>query len=156
MNKIYKMIVVVVLLSLISVPVSAITEQEVTDFFLNTYNPQIGSLGNIPGFTSLFGSQIMQIIIKDRPDGTILFELNATTNSDGLITNISASPAIPTLKLTTDGETINLIKESSDPKQYIIDSMGSKIIIEGIDIVGAIKVTIMNIGLFFAKLFGLG
>jgi hypothetical protein len=45
MTKIYKMILTVVLLSLISVPVSAITEQEVTDFFLNTYNPQIGSLG---------------------------------------------------------------------------------------------------------------
>ena len=145
----------VVLLSLISIPVSAITEQEVTDFFLNTYNPQIDSLGKIPGFTSLFGSQVMQIIIKDKPDGTVLFELNATTNSDGLITGISPSPAIPTLKLITDGETINQIKGSSDPKQYIIDSIGSKIIIEGVDIVGAIKVTIMNIGLFFANLFGL-
>lgn len=155
MNMIYKMILAVVLLSLISFPVSAITEQEVKDFFLNTYNPQIDALGKIPGFTSLFGSQAMQIIIKDKPGGTILFDLGATTNSEGLITDISGSPEKPTLKLTTDGETIDLIKKSSDPKQYIIDSIGSKIIIEGVDIAGSIRVTIMNVGLFFAKLFGL-
>jgi len=155
MIKIHKIIIFVVLLSLISVPVSAITEQEVKDFFLRTYNTEIGSLGKIPGFTSLFGSQEIQIIIKDKPGGSILFEMGATTNSDGFITRMSGSPGKPTLKLTTDGETIDLIEKSSDPKKYIIDSIGSKIIIEGVDIVGSIKVTIMNIGLFFANLFGL-
>lgn len=149
------MVLLVVLLSLISIPVSAITEQEVRDFFLSTYNPQIDSLGKIPGFKSLFGNQMMQITIKDKPDGTILFELGATTNSDGLITEMTGTPEKPTLKLITDGKTIDMIKASSDPKKDIIDSIGSKIIIEGVDIVGAIKVTIMNIGLFFANLFGL-
>jgi hypothetical protein len=32
----------------------------------------------------------------------------------------------------------------------ILDSIGNKIIIEGADVVGSIKVTIMNAGLFFA------
>ena len=156
MIRIYKIILAVLLLSFFIIPVSAITEQEVKDFFLNTYNPQIDSLGKIPGFTSLFGSQVMHIIIKDKSGGTTQFELGAVTNSNGLITEInSGAPTNPTLKLITDVETINLIKQSNDPKQYIIDSIGSKIIIEGVDITGAIKVTIMNVGLFFAKLFGL-
>jgi hypothetical protein len=156
MTKVSKIILVVVLLSLISFPVSAITEQEVEDFFLNTYNPQIDALSKIPGFTSLFGSQVINIIIKDKAGGTTQFELGAVTNSNGFFTEINSGiPINPTLKLITDGETINLIKQSNDPKQYIMDSIGSKIIIEGVDIVGAIKVTIMNVGLFFAKLFGL-
>jgi hypothetical protein len=150
------MIVVVLMVSAVSIPVSAITEQEVKDFFLNTYNPQIESLGKIPGFTSLFGGQIMHIIIKDKPGGNIQFELNATTKPDGFIANIeNGAPEKPTLKLTTDSETIDSIKTSADPKQKIIDSIGSKIIIEGVDIIGGIKVTFMNVGLFFAKLFGL-
>jgi len=156
MIRIYKIILAMVLLSFVVVPVSATTEQEVKDFFLNTYNPQIDALGKIPGFTSLFGGQVMHIIIKDKAGGTTQFELGAVTNSNGFLTEINSGiPINPTLKLTTDGETINLIKESNDPKQYIMDSIGSKIIIEGVDIVGAIKVTIMNVGLFFAKLFGL-
>lgn len=156
MIRIYKLILAVLLLSFIIVPVSAITEQEVKDFFLYTYNPQIDAIGKIPGFTSLFGGQLMHIIIKDKAGGTTQFELGAVTNSNGLITEINSGiPINPTLKLITDGETINLIKQSNDPKQYIIDSIESKIIIEGVDIAGSIRVTIMNVGLFFAKLFGL-
>jgi hypothetical protein len=150
------MVIAVLILSAVSIPGSAITEQEVKDFFLNTYNPQIGSLGKIPGFTSLFGGQVMHIIINDKPGGTKQFELNAQTNPDGFITNIgSGAPDKPTLKLTTDSQTIESFKTAADPKQKIMDSIGSTIIIEGVDIVGAIKVTLMNVGLFFAKLFGL-
>jgi hypothetical protein len=36
-----------------------------------------------------------------------------------------------------------------------LNAINSTIIIEGVDIVGGIKVTLMNVGLFFAKLFGL-
>lgn len=147
---------IIVILSISVIPVSATTEQEVKDFFLNTYNPQIESLGKIPGFTSLFGSQVMHIVINDKPGGTKQFDLNAKTNPDGSIIKIeSGIPEKPTLKLTTDSETIESFKTASDPKGMIIDSIGKTIIIEGVDIVGAVKVTLMNIGLFFAKLFGL-
>ena len=150
------MIVIVLIVSAVSIPVSAITEQEVKDFFLDTYNPQIESLGKIPGFTSLFGGQTIYIIINDKPGGTKQFELGAITNATGFITDLkSGVPEKPTLKLTTDAETIESFKTADDPKQKIMDSIGSTIIIEGVDIVGSIKVTLMNVGLFFAKLFGL-
>lgn len=150
------MIFAVLIVSAVSIPVSAITEQEVKDFYWNTYNPQNENLKKIPGFTSLFGGQVIHIIINDIPGGTKQFELNAQTNPDGLILNIeSGAPENPTLKMTTDSQTIESFKTAADPKQKILDSIGSTIIIEGVDIVGAVKVTLMNIGLFFAKLFGL-
>jgi hypothetical protein len=132
----------------------AVTNNDVRDFLLNTYNPNINAINsNIPFVKSVFGGQVIDIIIKD-PSGNI--EMGAITDANGNITELSnGTPSNPTLRLISNTETIENIKNSADPFKATKDAIkAGDITYEGVGVVSTINVAILKLVMFFAKLFG--
>ena len=158
MIKLSKFCVLLLLFAVISAstitPASAITEEEIKDFFLNTYNPHVSEIiPDLPLIKSVFAEQVIHIIVE-KPDGTI--ELTATTDKEGFITDLqSGEPDSPTLRLISNEETLDRIRNSADPVGETQAALISgDITYEGVGISMLIKVTIVQIAQFFASLFG--
>ena len=158
MIKLSKFCVLLLLFAVISAstitPASAITEEEIKDFFLNTYNPHVSEIiPDLPLIKSVFAEQVIHIIVE-KPDGTI--ELTATTDQEGFITDLqSGEPDSPTLRLISNEETLDRIRNSADPVGETQAALISgDITYEGVGISMLIKVTIVQIAQFFASLFG--
>ena len=135
-------------------PASAITEEEIKDFFLNTYNPHVSEIiPDLPLIKSVFAEQVIHIIVE-KPDGNI--ELTATTDKEGFITDLqSGEPDSPTLRLISNEETLDRIRNSADPVGETQAALISgDITYEGVGISMLIKDTIVQIAQFFASLFG--
>ena len=159
MIKLSKFCVLLLLFAVISAstitPASAITEEEIKDFFLNTYNPHVSEIiPDLPLIKSVFGGQVIHIIV-DKPDGNI--ELTAITDQEGFITDLqSGEPDSPTLRLISNEETLDRIRNSADPVGETQAALISgDITYEGVGISMLIKVTIVQIAQFFASLLGI-
>ena len=145
----------VVSASIIITPASAITEEEIKDFFLNTYNPHVSEIiPDLPLIKSVFGGQVIHIIVE-KPGGNI--ELTAVTDQEGFITDLeSGEPDNPTLILISNEETLDRIRNSADPVGETQDALISgDITYKGVGISMQIKVTIVKIAQFFANLLGI-
>ena len=145
----------VVSASTIITPASAITEEEIEDFFLNTYNPHVGEIiPDLPLIKSVFGGQVIHIIVE-KPDGNI--ELTAVTDQEGFITDLqSGEPDDPTLRLISNEETLDRIRNSADPVGETQTALISgDITYEGVGISMLLTVTIVKIAQFFASLLGI-
>ena len=158
MIKLSKFCVLLLLFAVISAstitPASAITEEEIKDFFLNTYNPHVSEIiPDLPLIKSVFAEQVIHIIVE-KPDGNI--ELTAITDQEGFITDLqSGEPDSPTLRLISNEETLDIIRNSADPVGETQAALISgDITYEGVGISMLIKVTIVQIAQFFATLFG--
>ena len=158
MIKLSKFCVLLLLFAVISAstitPASAITEEEIKDFFLNTYNPHVSEIiPDLPLIKSVFAEQVIHIIVE-KPDGNI--ELTAITDQEGFITDLqSGEPDSPTLRLISNEETLDRIRNSADPVGETQAALISgDITYEGVGISMLIKVTIVQIAQFFASLFG--
>ena len=139
---------------IIITPASAITEDEIKDFFLNTYNPNVNEIiPDLPLIKSVFGGQVIHIIVE-KPGGNI--ELTAITDQEGFITDLeSGEPDNPTLRLISNEETLDRIGNSTDPVSETQDALISgDIAYEGVGITMLVKVTIVKIAQFVATLFG--
>jgi hypothetical protein len=153
-NIIHWLLFTIILTTLFVSSATAVTEQEVKDFFLNSYNHQITKIiTDIPLLKSVFGGQVIHILISDNNKN---IELTATTNSDGYITKLdSGAPNNPTLKLISNAATIEKIKSSSTPLDETKTAFeNGDISYEGVGIVQTVKVTIIKVAEFFARLFG--
>jgi hypothetical protein len=136
-------------------PASAITEEEIIDFFLNTYNPNVNEIiPDLPLIKSVFGGQVIHIIVE-KPGGNI--ELSAVTDQEGFITELeSGEPDSPTLRLISNEVTLDRIRNSSDPVGETQDALISgDISYEGVGISMLVNVTIVKIAQFFASLLGI-
>ena len=158
MIKLSKFCVLLLLFAVISAstitPASAITEEEIKDFFLNTYNPHVSEIiPDLPLIKSVFAEQVIHIIVE-KPAGNI--ELTAITDQEGFITDLeSGEPDSPTLRLISNEETLDRIRNSADPVGETQAALISgDITYEGVGISMLIKVTIVQIAQFFASLFG--
>ena len=159
MIKLSKFCVLLLLFAVVSAstitPASAITEEEIKDFFLNTYNPHVSEIiPDLPLIKSVFGGQVIHIIV-DKPDGNI--ELTAVTDQEGFITDLeSGEPDDPTLRLISNEETLDRIRNSADPVGETQAALISgDISYKGVGISMVIKVTIVKIAQFFAGLLGI-
>ncbi len=159
MIKLSKFCVLLLLFAVISAstitPASAITEEEIKDFFLNTYNPHVSEIiPDLPLIKSVFAEQVIHIIVE-KPDGTI--ELTAITDQEGFITDLqSGEPDDPTLRLISNEETLDRIRNSDDPVGETQAALISgDITYEGVGISMLVKVTIVKIVQFFASLLGI-
>ncbi len=145
----------VVSASTIITPASAITEDEIKDFFLNTYNPNVGEIiPNLPLIKSVFAEQVIHIIVE-KPGENI--ELTAVTDQEGFITDLeSGEPDDPTLRLISNEETLDRIRNSADPVGETQAALISgDIAYEGVGISMLVTVTIVKIVQFFASLLGI-
>jgi hypothetical protein len=136
-------------------PASAITEKEVNDFFLNTYNPHVSEIiPDLPLIKSVFAEQVIHIIVE-KPGGNI--ELTAITDQEGFITDLeSGEPDNPTLRLISNEETLERIRNSADPVGETQDALISgDITYEGVGGSMLFKVAIVKIAQFFASLLGI-
>ena len=139
---------------IIITPASAVTEDEIKEFFLNTYNPNVNEIiPDLPLIKSVFGGQVIHIIVE-KPGGNI--ELTAITDQEGFITDLeSGEPDNPTLRLISNEETLDRIGNSTDPVSETQDALISgDIAYEGVGITMLVKVTIVKIAQFVATLFG--
>ena len=135
-------------------PASAITEEEVKDFFLNMYNPHVSEIiPDMPFIKSVFAGQVIHIIVE-KPGENI--ELMAITDQEGFITDLeSGEPDNPTLRLISNEETLDRIKNSADPVGETQDALVSgDITYEGVGITMLVTVTIVKIAQFFANMLG--
>lgn len=145
----------VVSASIIITPASAITEEEIKDFFLNTYNPHVNEIiPDLPLIKSVFGGQVIHIIIE-KPGGNI--ELTAITDKEGFITDLeSGEPDNPTLRLISNEKTLDRITNSADHVGETQDALlNGNITYEGVGIKMLVTVTIVKIAQFFANLLGI-
>jgi len=159
MIKLKKVCLLLLLFVVVSVstvaPASAITEEEVKDFFLNMYNPHVSEIiPDLPLIKSVFAGQVIHIIVE-KPGGNI--ELTAITDQEGFITDLeSGEPDDPTLKLISNEETLDRIRNSADPVGETQDALISgDITYEGVGITMLVTVTIVKIAQFFATMLGL-
>ncbi len=139
--------------SIIITPVSAITEDEIKDFFLNTYNPNVNEIiPDLPLIKSVFAEQVIHIIVE-KDSGNI--ELTAITDQEGFITDLqSGEPDNPTLRLISNETTLDSIKNSADPVGETQDALNSgDITYEGVGVSMLVEVTIVKIAQFFANMF---
>ena len=135
-------------------PASAITEEEIEDFFLNMYNPHVSEIiPNIPMIKSVFAGQVIHIIVEKNGE---TIELTAITDEEGFITDLeSGEPENPTLRLISNEETLDGIRNSADPVGETQDALlNGDITYEGVGVTMLVKVTIVKIAQFFASLFG--
>ena len=140
--------------SIIITPASAITEDEINDFFLNTYNPNVNEIiPDLPLIKSVFAEQVIHIIVE-KTGGNI--ELTAITDQEGFITDLqNGEPANPTLILISNEKTLDSIRNSADPVSETQDALISgDITYEGVGTSMLVKVTIVKIAQFFANMFG--
>ena len=157
LNKLCKFLLLfaVVSASIIITPASAITEEEIKDFFLNTYNPHVSEIiPDLPLIKSVFGGQVIHIIIE-KPGGNI--ELTAITDKEGFITDLeSGEPDNPTLRLISNEKTLDRITNSADHVGETQDALlNGDITYEGVGIKMLVTVTIVKIAQFFANLLGI-
>lgn len=145
---------IILLVSFFCAPVaSALTEDEVKHFFLNIYNPHVDEIiPDIPLITSVFGGQVIHIIIE-KEGGNI--ELSAVTNPDGYITELeSGTPDNPTLRLISNEAVVQRIRNSADPVAETNEALiNGDISYEGVGVKQEINVTIVKVVQFFAELF---
>ena len=140
--------------SIMITPASAITEDEINDFFLNTYNPNVNEIiPDLPLIKSVFAEQVIHIIVE-KTGGNI--ELTAITDQEGFITDLqNGEPANPTLILISNEKTLDSIRNSADPVSETQDALISgDITYEGVGTSMLVKVTIVKIAQFFANMFG--
>jgi hypothetical protein len=156
LKKIYLLLLLFVVVSgSIVTPASAITEEEIKDFFLNMYNPHVEEIiPDLPLIKSVFAGQVIHIIVK-KPDENI--ELTAITDQEGFITDLeSGEPDNPTLILISNEETLDRIRNSADPVGETQDALISgDITYKGVGISMLVTVTIVKIAQFFASMLGL-
>ena len=136
-------------------PGEAVTEEEITDYLLNDYNPNSSEvIGDLPLVGSIFGGQVIHGIIE-KPGGNI--DLAVFTDSNVYITKLeSGEPDNPTLRVTATEATVDKIMGSSDPASEALNALKNKeITYEGIGIKNTIVIGGSKLGLFFAKLFGI-
>ena len=140
--------------SCFALPVSAVTENEIETYLLVDYNAFISSNPEVPFVKSIFGDQVIHIIIT-KTGGDI--ELAAVTDSDAYITEIeSGEPESPTLLVTSNEETIDKILSSEDPGSDVKDALkNGDITYKGVGIKNSIVVGITKVGQFLADLLGL-
>ena len=140
--------------SFFALPVSAITENEIETYLLEDYNAFISSNPDVPFVSSIFGDQIIHIVIT-KTDGDI--ELAAVTDSDAYITSIeSGEPEEPTLIVTSNEETIDKILSSDDPATEAKNALDNgDITYKGVGIKNMVVVGIAKVGQFLADLLGL-
>ena len=134
-----------------------VTEDDVSDFFLNTYNPNVDVIfPDIPLMMSVFGGQTIHIIIEDSQDSNANIEMTAITDSNAYITDLtSGPPENPTLRLRSDKATVERIKNSADPVGTTNAAfISGDITYEGVGFSSSIKVLMLKTVQFFAKLFG--
>ncbi|MDO9517039.1 MAG: hypothetical protein Q7J10_03210 [Methanosarcinaceae archaeon] len=143
-----------VISSCFALPVSAITEAEIETYLLVDYNAFISSNPDVPFVSSIFGDQVIHIIIT-KTGGDI--ELAAITDSEAYITSIeSGEPEKPTLVVTSNEETVDKILGSADPATDTMYALKNKdITYKGVGIVNMIVVGIAKVGQFLADLLGL-
>ncbi len=134
---------------------AAITEADARHFLLDVYNPNAGKLSELPFVKGVFGNQIINVAI-DKPAGKI--ELIATTDSNGLITNLTSGKSNnATLWLRSDEATVEKIINSADPVKETQKEWGKGITwgtADKADLGLQIQSAILHIVEFFAKLFG--
>jgi hypothetical protein len=156
LKKIYLLLLLFVVVSgSIVTPASAITEEEIKDFFLNMYNPHVEEIiPDLPLIKSVFAGQVIHIIVE-KPDENI--ELTAITDQEGFITDLeSGEPDNPTLILISNEETLDRIRNSADPVGETQDALISgDITYKGVGISMLVTVTIVKIAQFFASMLGL-
>ena len=156
LNKVCLLLLLFIVISGSTVtPASAITEKEVKDFFLNTYNPHVSEIiPNLPLIKSVFAEQVIHIIVE-KPGGNI--ELTAITDQEGFITDLeSGEPGNPTLRLISNEETLERIRNSADPVGETQDALISgDITYEGVGVSMLVKVAIIKVAQFFANLLGI-
>ena len=143
-----------VISSCFALPASAITEDEIEIYLLSEYNAFIDSNPDVPFVKSIFGDQVIHIIIT-KPDGDI--ELAAVTNSEAYIIEItSGEPENPTLLVTSNEETVDKILTSEDPASEAMNALNNgDITYKGVGVTNMIVVGVTKIGQFFANLLGL-
>ncbi len=159
MIKLSKFCVLLLLFAVVSAstitPASAITEEEIKDFFLNTYNPHVSEIiPDLPLIKSVFAGQVIHIFVE-KAGGNI--ELTAVTDQEGFITDLqSGEPDSPTLRLISNEETLDRIRNSADPVGETQAALISgDITYEGVGISMLVTVTIVKIAQFFASLLGI-
>ena len=140
--------------SCFALPVSATTEDEVETYLLSEYNTFISANPDVPFVKSIFGDQVIHIIIT-KTGGDI--ELAAVTDSDAYITEItSGEPEDPTLLVTSNEETVDKILSSEDPASEAMNALNNgDITYKGVGVTNMIVVGVAKIGQFFANLLGL-
>ena len=148
------LLVTVIVTSCFALPASATTEDEVKAYLLSEYNTFISENPDVPFVKSIFGEQVIHIIIT-KTGGDI--ELAAITDSDAKITEIeSGEPENPTLRVTSNDETVDRIFGSDDPASETTNALDTgDITYEGVGIKNTIVVGAVKIGQFFANLLGL-
>lgn len=149
------LLLVVIVTTCFVLPGSAATEEEITDYLLNDYNPNSSEIiGDLPFVGSIFGDQVIHGIIE-KPGGNI--ELAVFTDSKVYITKLeSGEPDNPTLRVTATEATVDKIIGSSNPASEAINALKNKeITYEGIGIKNIFVISGAKLGLFFAELFGI-
>jgi len=135
-------------------PASAITEGEITDFFLNIYNPNVNEIiHELPLVKSVFAGQVIHIIIEKTGEN---IEMTAVTDQEGFITDLeSGEPDNPTMRLISNEETLDRIRNSADPAGETKDALlNGDITYEGVGIVMKVIIAIINIVRSIASLLG--
>ena len=137
-----------------ALPVSALTENEIETYLLVNYNAFISSNPDVPFVKSIFGEQVIHIIIT-KTDGDI--ELEVVTDADAYITEIkSGAPEDPTLLLTSNENTVDNILNSDDPASEAMNALNNgDIDYKGVGFKNSIVVGITKAAQFFANLLGL-
>lgn len=140
--------------SCFALPVSAITEDEIETYLLVEYNAFISSNPDVPFVKSIFGEQVIHILIT-KTNGDI--EFSVVTDEDAYITEIkSDAPENPTLLVTSNEETVNNILNSDDPASEAMNALNNgDIDYKGVGIKNKIVVGVTKIAQFFANLLGL-
>lgn len=140
--------------SCFALPVSAITEDEIETYLLVEYNAFISSNPDVPFVKSIFGEQVIHILIT-KTNGDI--EFSVVTDEDAYITEIkSGAPENPTLLVTSNEETVNNILNSDDPASEAMNALNNgDIDYKGVGIKNKIVVGVTKIAQFFANLLGL-
>ena len=140
--------------SCFALPVSAITEDEIETHLLVEYNAFISSNPDVPFVKSIFGEQVIHILIT-KTNGDI--EFSVVTDEDAYITEIkSGAPESPTLLVTSNEETINNILNSDDPASEAMNALNNgDIDYKGVGIKNMIVVGVTKVTQFFANLLGL-
>lgn len=153
-RKVWTSMLIIVLLTAICVPAaSALTEDEVSHFLLNIYNPHVDEIiPDIPLIKSVFSGQIIHIVIEKQGEN---IEMSAITNSEGYITELqSGKPDNPTLRLTSTEEVVLRIINSNDPVTEANEALLSgDISYDGVGVKQEISVAIVKVVHFFAELF---
>lgn len=140
-----------VVTSCFALPVSATTEDEVETYLLSEYNTFILANPDVPFVRSIFGEQVIHIIIT-KTGGDI--ELAAVTDSNAYITEIeSGGPDNPTLRVMSNDKTVDEIFNSDDLASETVNAFNNgDITYEGVGIKNMVVVGITKAAQFFVNI----